>query len=214
MGSWQVPSSQQGSDSDFGTTPTFFNAVINGKSAKLVGAANKNGIFYTFKRDALGNGPIWEDTIAIGGDCPQCGNGSISPAAWNGSTLYAAGGNTTIKGKSCAGSVRAINPATGAYIWQACFTDGPIIAAVSGVPGVSSWVKVRTSSLSPPLLVAPCSISIPAHRFMKGHPSQVGLSTSVVQTITCMRSRRRSVFRRAYCGITTCVRCAMMRASF
>ncbi|MHB8597986.1 MAG: outer membrane protein assembly factor BamB family protein [Ktedonobacteraceae bacterium] len=152
VGSWQVPSSQQGNDSDFGTTPAFFNAVINGKSTKLVGAPNKNGIFYTFKRDALTSGPIWEDAIAKGGECPQCGNGSISPAAWNGSTLFAAGGNTTIKGTSCAGSVRAINPATGAYIWQACFQDGPIIAAVSGVPGVifvgegSHFVAVATAS--------------------------------------------------------------------
>lgn len=136
VSSWQVPSSQQGNDSDFGTTPTFFNAVINGKSTKLVGAPNKNGIFYTFKRDALASGPVWKDTIAAGGSCPQCGDGSISPAAWNGSTLYAAGGKTTIKGTSCAGSLRAINPATGAYIWQTCFSDGPIIAAVSGVPGV------------------------------------------------------------------------------
>jgi len=152
VGSWQVPSSQQGGDSDFGTTPTFFNAVINGKSTKLVGAPNKNGIFYTFKRDALGSGPVWKDTIAVGGSCPQCGDGSISPAAWSGSTLYAAGGNTTIKGTSCAGSLRAINPATGAYIWQACFQDGPVIAAVSAVSGVafvgegSHLVAVATTS--------------------------------------------------------------------
>ncbi|MEO8971351.1 MAG: PQQ-binding-like beta-propeller repeat protein [Ktedonobacteraceae bacterium] len=152
IGSWQVPSSQQNSDSDFGTTPTFFNAIINGKSTRLVGAPNKNGIFYPFKRDDLASGPVWEDTIATNGECPQCGDGSISPAAWDGNTLYAAGGKTTIKGISCAGSLRAINPATGAYIWQSCFQDGPIIAAVSGVPGVlfvgegSHFVAVATAS--------------------------------------------------------------------
>lgn len=152
VGSWQVPSSQQNADSDFGTTPTFFNTVINGKMTKLVGAPNKNGIFYTFKRDALGSGPVWEDTIAVGGECPQCGDGSISPAAWSGSMLYVAGGNTTIKGTNCAGSLREVNPATGKYIWQACFQDGPIIGAVSAVPGVafvgegSHLVAVDTSS--------------------------------------------------------------------
>ena len=137
VGSWQVPSSQQNSDSDFGTTPTFFNTIINGKAAKLVGAANKNGIFYTFKRDDLGSGPVWEDTIAAGGECPQCGDGSISPAAWSGNILYVAGGNTTIKGTNCSGSLRAVIPATGKYIWQACFQDGPAVGAVSAVPGVA-----------------------------------------------------------------------------
>ena len=137
VGSWQVPSSQQTNDSDFGTTPTLFKATINGTSTLLVGAPNKNGIFYTFQRDALNKGPVWETTIAIGGDCPQCGNGSIAPAAWDGTTLYAAGGNATIRGTNCAGSLNAINPATGGFIWKDCFTDGPVIAAVSAVPGVA-----------------------------------------------------------------------------
>ena len=152
VGSWQVPSSQQGGDSDFGTTPTLFKATIKGTSTLLVGAPNKNGIFYTFKRDALKSGPVWESTIAIGGDCPQCGNGSIAPAAWDGTTLYAAGGNATINGTNCAGSLNALNPATGAFIWRACFSDGPVLAAVSAVPGVafvgegSHLVAVNTTS--------------------------------------------------------------------
>lgn len=152
VGSWQVPSSQQGGDSDFGSTPTLFKATIKGTSTLLVGAPNKNGIFYTFKRDALKSGPVWETPIAIGGDCPQCGNGSIAPAAWDGTTLYAAGGNATINGTNCAGSLNALNPATGAFIWRACFSDGPVLAAVSAVPGVafvgegSHLVAVNTTS--------------------------------------------------------------------
>src|SRR5579863_861304 len=134
--SWQVPSSQVGTDSDFGTTPTLFKATINGVSTLLVGAPNKNGIYYTFKRDALSKGPVWETTIAIGGYCPQCGDGSISPSAWDATTLYAGGGNATIKGASCAGSLNALNPATGGFIWKDCFHDGPVVAAVSAVPGV------------------------------------------------------------------------------
>ena len=46
MGSWQVPSSQQTPDGDFGSTPTVFPAVINGTTHTLVGVANKNGIYY------------------------------------------------------------------------------------------------------------------------------------------------------------------------
>src|ERR1700724_1160765 len=77
-------------NSDFGSTPTLFTATINGNLTSLLGVANKNGIYYALKRDALGSGPVWEDTIANGGQCPECGDGSISPSAWDGTTLYAA----------------------------------------------------------------------------------------------------------------------------
>ena len=137
VGYWQVPASQQESDGDFGTTPTFFNAVLNGVSTPMVGAPNKNGIYYAFKRDALANGPVWEATIAKSGQCPECGDGSISPGAWDGTTLYVAGSNTTINGVSCTGSLRALNPATGAFLWQKCFQDGPLVAAVSAINGVA-----------------------------------------------------------------------------
>lgn len=129
---WEVPTSQQTSDSDFISTPTLFNS--GGKP--MVGVANKNGIFYAFRRGALSNGPVWYDQIAKGGDCPQCGDGSISPAVWDGSTLYVAGGKTTIRGKHCHGSLRAIDPDNGAFLWQRCFNDGPVLAPVAGVPSV------------------------------------------------------------------------------
>jgi polyvinyl alcohol dehydrogenase (cytochrome) len=134
IGSWQVPISQQVTDGDFGSTPTLFQATINGSLQQLLGVANKNGIYYALVRGHLGQGPVWQATIAIGGDCPTCGNGSISPSAWDGSTLYAAGGNTTINGVSCQGSLRALNPATGAFLWQDCLTTGPVLGAITAVP--------------------------------------------------------------------------------
>ncbi len=134
--SWQVPSSQQGDDTDFGDTPTFFTATINGTATPMVGVGNKNGIYYAFNRNKIQQGPVWEDTLAVGGDCPQCGNGIISPSAFDGNTLYIGGGNTTINGGSCAGGLRAVNPANGHYIWEHCMAGGPILGAVSVVPGV------------------------------------------------------------------------------
>ncbi len=134
--SWQIPSSQQGNDTDFGSTPTLFTATINGTSTPMVGVGNKNGIYYAFNRNKIHNGPVWEDTVAVGGDCPQCGNGTISPSAFDGQTLYIAGGNTTINGASCLGGLRAVNPANGSYIWQHCMTGGPILGAVTVVPGI------------------------------------------------------------------------------
>ncbi|HCP74449.1 MAG TPA: hypothetical protein DIU08_07380 [Ktedonobacter sp.] len=64
------------------------------------------------------------------------GNGSISPAAWDGRNLYVAGGSTSINGSSCKGSLRSLDPVTGNFHWQKCFLDGTVLAAVSMVRGV------------------------------------------------------------------------------
>ncbi|TMB86666.1 MAG: hypothetical protein E6J45_13520 [Chloroflexi bacterium] len=136
IASWQVPASQQTPDGDFGSTPTVFPATINGSVHSLVGVANKNGIYYAFDDANIGAGPVWQDQIAVGGDSPQSGLGSISPSAWDGSHLYIAGGNTTINSVSCKGALRATNPANGSYVWQDCLSDGPVLAPVSAVPGV------------------------------------------------------------------------------
>lgn len=151
VGSWSVPANQQGIDSDFGSTPTLFQATINGSTVKMVGVANKNGIFYAFKRDALKNGPVWQVQVANGGECPQCGNGSISPAAWDGTHLYVAGGNTSINGTNYKGSLRELNPVDGQFVWQVGFSDH-VLAAVTEIPGVAfvtegtNLVAVSTTS--------------------------------------------------------------------
>lgn len=48
-----------------------------------------------------------------------------------------AGGYTTINGTSCQGSLRALNPATGAFLWQDCLTTGHVLGAVTAVPGLA-----------------------------------------------------------------------------
>ena len=123
VGSWTIPPAQQTTDADFGATPTLFNGVIGGQTVPLVGAINKNGIFYAFKRDALPSGPVWQTRIATGGANPTTGNGPIAPAAFDGTTLYVGGDNTS----GCSGTVNALNPSTGAFIWQHCFTDGGFV---------------------------------------------------------------------------------------
>jgi hypothetical protein len=101
-----------------------------------VGVANKNGIYYVLDEANIRSGPVWQQHIAIPGQAPEFGQGSISPSAWDGTNLYVAGGNTNINGQSCKGAVRAVNPATGAFIWQACLNEGPVLGPVSAVPGV------------------------------------------------------------------------------
>jgi polyvinyl alcohol dehydrogenase (cytochrome) len=136
VASWQVPPNQViSADSDFGSVPTLFTATINGTVRSLVGVANKNGTFYAFDRAHVSSGPIWQKVVALAPGGPQSGGGSIAPAVWDGQTLYVAGGNTKIGGASCKGSVRALNPASGAFKWERCLT-GPVLGSLAAVPGV------------------------------------------------------------------------------
>ena len=136
--SWQVPQSDQFEDSDFGDTPTLFKATIGGVTRSLVGAINKNGIYYAFLRGALSNGPVWIAEISyVSSACGSCeGPGTFAPSAWDGTRLYVGGGQTTIKGNSCGGSVRALDPATGHAIWEGCLSVWRVLAPVTVVPGV------------------------------------------------------------------------------
>ena len=115
----------------------FFKATIQGVAHDMVGAADKDGMYYAFDRANLAQGPLWSSTIAKGGGCPECGQGSVSTSAWNGNAILAGGGIITIKGNSCAGSLQAIDPATGAFKWQDCFTNGAVMGPVIGVPGLA-----------------------------------------------------------------------------
>jgi outer membrane protein assembly factor BamB len=118
LDSWQVPVGQQTADGDFGASPTMFTADLDGTTTQMVGACNKNGIYYALAQDDLHAGPVWEFRIADAYQNGQLGE-CDSAAIWNGTDLIEGGGNTTvIKGVTYQGSVRALNPATGAPVWQ------------------------------------------------------------------------------------------------
>jgi outer membrane protein assembly factor BamB len=112
--SWQIPQAQDTGDSDFGTTPTLFT---DGNGRQLIGAANKNGIFYALDRNALSAGPVWQSQLAEGGSNPAVGQGSISSAAFDGTTLYVAAG-TPVNGANYASTITAFDPANGNIKWQ------------------------------------------------------------------------------------------------
>jgi polyvinyl alcohol dehydrogenase (cytochrome) len=132
LSSWQIPSADHGPDSDFGSTPTLFTSA----GVPMVGVQNKNGVYYAFDRSSLSGGPAWRTRIAKAGECPECGTGNISSSAWDGNYLYVGGGTTTVNGVSCKGSVQALQPGTGNIIWQDCLQGGPVLGAISAVPGV------------------------------------------------------------------------------
>jgi polyvinyl alcohol dehydrogenase (cytochrome) len=134
LGYWAVPVSSQGAgDPDFGTTPTLFTATINGQVRSLLGAANKDAIFYAWDRSNPAAGPVWQTTLATASGDPAVG--SIVSASWDGSRLYVGGGNTTINGTSCPASLDALNPSTGAFVWRSCQASH-MFGGITVVPGV------------------------------------------------------------------------------
>ncbi|MGO9197981.1 MAG: PQQ-binding-like beta-propeller repeat protein [Acidimicrobiales bacterium] len=132
---WRIPRGLEFLDADFGASPTLFNAHIGRRTVALVGATSKDGVFYALRRDDFAAGPVWTLRVSIKGDCPNCGAGSIASAAYDGSSLYLAGGQTTIRGKHCEGSLRSVDPSNGKEIWADCLFD-PVLAAPTVVHGV------------------------------------------------------------------------------
>jgi len=125
---WQAPGTAgHGHDWDFGSSPTLFGT---GATPPDVGACNKNGLYYALAANPLGSSPLWTDAIgAPAGSLSSC----IASAVWDGQTgaLYIGGDGTTIGATSHGGSIRQVNPNTGAYIWQ---TGLP--CAVMGTPAL------------------------------------------------------------------------------
>jgi polyvinyl alcohol dehydrogenase (cytochrome) len=135
---WQVPPSQHPADSDFGATPMLFSATIGAVTRQLVGAVNKNGIYYVLDRDDLAAGPVWTYVAATKKTVASraCGNvDAISSSAWagTGSPVMVAGLSTS--GSSCIGTLAALNPSTGQPEWQ-ILLPGSVEGAVTEVPGV------------------------------------------------------------------------------
>jgi len=171
VSSYQLPEAERPGDSDFGSTPTLFSTSTG---TPMVGVANKNGTYYAFKRGDIATGPVWTDQVANGGCCPQTGDGSISPSAWDGHNLYIGGGNTKIGSGTCKGSVRKVDPDTGSYVWEHCMGSGPVLgpvtATASGVVAASQGTTVIVMNASTGATVARLSDNL-AGSLLFGGPS-------------------------------------------
>ena len=133
-GIWTVPPAELGNDDDFGGSPGLWTATIGGVPTPMVGACNKNGTFYALNTAALSAGPVWTRKLGQGGEC------DAAPLS-DGTHLFLAGGITTIKGVKYDGSVREVDPATGAIIWQTG-VPGKII----GTPGMDGAGVIAAST--------------------------------------------------------------------
>jgi outer membrane protein assembly factor BamB len=141
VNSWQIPN-QGGSDNDFGASPTLFSAQIGGRKVPMVAAIAKNTHLYALRRNRLSSGPVWEFD-QHGGHCNQSGDaGAVAAAIWDGSTLYAGDGGTTIDGTCYLGEIRAFDPATGQVGWETAL-GGKVFGTPtidgSGVIGVATF---------------------------------------------------------------------------
>jgi hypothetical protein len=118
---WTVPGIQQ-IDDDFGGSPTFFT---DSQGRQLIGACNKNGIFYAWQANDLRAGPVWQRRIGTAAGTNQ-GDFCLAAAVWDNTRLTIASNSTTINGKKFASSIRRLNPTTGRVVWQRGFAAGPI----------------------------------------------------------------------------------------
>ena len=165
MGHWKIPQAESVFDSDFGSTPTLFAGTVTpgGAERRLVGVANKNGIYYVFDRASLDKGPVARLRIATGGNPPTGGNGSISPSAFDGSRLYVGGGHIAVNGQVVPGTVSAFDPnALQSPTWRTAISSGPVLGAVSAAPGIlvlgaGSMMVVLDADHGTPLFQAPAA---------------------------------------------------------
>jgi outer membrane protein assembly factor BamB len=132
-GYWSLPPAEPTPDADWGTAPLLFRDSLG---RDLVAAGNKNGIVYAFLRDNLAAGPVWSRRIAFAAtnDAPAAG-GIYSNGLFDGQRVYYAGGGTTIGGKTEQGSVRALDPRTGAVIWERALPS-KVYGALAGANGM------------------------------------------------------------------------------
>jgi polyvinyl alcohol dehydrogenase (cytochrome) len=141
LASFQVPKSQITGDGDFGGSPTLFKATISGKTTAMVGACNKNGIYYALRRSTLSI--VWQRRIGVKssgkvlGQCQAAG-------AFDGRYLYMGGPGITIGGTTYRGSVERLNPATGAIGWKTGLPNGVLTSpTINGdhVIGIGTYDK-------------------------------------------------------------------------
>src|SRR5579884_1813847 len=124
---WALPDQDAVVDSDFGTSTILYT---DESGRNLVIAVNKNGYAYAFDRAHLSRGPVWQAKVAVGGTCPTCGAGPVASGAFGGGAVYFGEGTGAINGQAYPGTVRALDPGTGAYLWQHP-TTGLVIAAIA-----------------------------------------------------------------------------------
>jgi polyvinyl alcohol dehydrogenase (cytochrome) len=148
LGTWAVPPAQGRGDSDFGGSPTVFTAYPHGVATTMLGACNKDGIYYAVRAFDLKAGPLWTRRMGRHTTGPE-ENECDAAAIWNGKYLIEGAVQAKIRGTTYQGSVQALNPTTGKPIWQT---------------GVGGWIVGSPSEdgagvVAAPVLYSPNGVS-------------------------------------------------------
>lgn len=105
LGKWSAPVAPTG-DPDFGSSPILFDASIGGTKMQLVGACNKDGIFYALRTDTMQL--VWQRQVGTADAAGEVA--CLSGGVWDGTRLFVGANRTTIGGTACpvrcAGSTR------------------------------------------------------------------------------------------------------------
>lgn len=109
-----LPVKPEGPDYDFGAGAQLFEATINGKRRKLVGAGQKSGFYWAF--DRMTGKPVWVSNIGYGSK----GGGIHAEASVGDGIIYVWSNNSYNYGEPPEKhpiNIKAIDAATGAYRW-------------------------------------------------------------------------------------------------
>jgi outer membrane protein assembly factor BamB len=141
LDSWKVPRTRQSTaDSDFGGSPTLFSAVLPGdrSATPLVGACNKNDVYYVWKQNDLSAGPVWSLPLAKQGSS-EC----VSAAAFDGRHLFLPVPNRDWKNTPWSTPLREVDPATGKVVWSRTVLGGYSSPSLDGA-GVLAFPSYET----------------------------------------------------------------------
>lgn len=132
LAAFKVPQRQVVFDGDFGGSPVFFDG--------MVGACNKNGIFYAVNQVTMRL--VWWKRIANpDGGAVRC----LAAPAYNGTALYLGGATTTLSGTIYPGSVQARLASTGVLQWEIGMPG-----AVLGSPALDGAALLTAGTYSGP----------------------------------------------------------------
>jgi outer membrane protein assembly factor BamB len=142
---WTIPNIAT-VDDDFGSSPTLFKATLNGVVTPMVGACDKNGVYYALSQTGLANGPVW--SIQLGTSAMPPSNACLATASWNGTDLVITTNSSTVSGVNYPAVARELNPANGAILWQTGLADGPVLGN-SALDGAGVLAAISYSTTSP-----------------------------------------------------------------
>ncbi len=133
-GKWIAPPTSV-IDPDFASSPILFEATLGGHVTPMVGGCNKDGYFYALRSDRMQL--VWKR--AVGEGTPLGQSNCLAGGVWDGTRLFVAAHATTIKKVHYSGSVRQLDPATGAIIWQLGLPANPLGSGTVNPNGILAY---------------------------------------------------------------------------